>query len=143
MFSCVGGAIATLLSTDLVTSYGTEDITVNTTSFGSPRVFDKTTAVFVDSIKTGGGLNYYRVINFGDPAPPVPPHQLGHTHVGTAVWYAESLPGSYDDKWTIVKTFDYDGVIHVRNYFKDSVEFHMLDGTRGYINRLICESQCE
>jgi predicted lipase len=55
-------------------------------NFGSPRVGNlEFTKFFEENIK-----NSFRIVNFKDMVPHLPPEDIGFKHIGTEVWMLEN-----------------------------------------------------
>ena len=77
----LGGALATILSFDLIYNNYSYDILL--TTFGSPRVGNK------EFVKYFEKLNLYskRITHYYDIVPHVPQAKLGYMHISQEIWY--------------------------------------------------------
>lgn len=80
----IGAAIATLAAAELRSM----NHSVDTYTFGSPRVGNSAFATFVTNQAPGLGQNY-RMTHFNDPVPQIPPIWVGYEHTSPEYWLSD------------------------------------------------------
>lgn len=80
----LGGALAILCTADLKTSIGTVDYTY---TYGQPRVGNQ---AFVDWYQATNP-NTFRLIDYADIVPHLPPSNLGFLHSSHQIWYQRGM----------------------------------------------------
>jgi hypothetical protein len=80
----LGGALAILCTADLKNLFGTVDLTY---TFGQPRVGNQAFANWFQATHP----NIYRLIDYADIVPHLPPSNLGFLHSSHQVWYQRGM----------------------------------------------------
>lgn len=80
----LGGALAILCTADLKNIFGNVDLTY---TFGQPRVGNQAFASWFQSTHP----NIYRLIDYADIVPHLPPSNTGFLHSNTEVWYQRGM----------------------------------------------------
>ena len=80
----LGGALAILCTAELKLLFGTVDLTY---TFGQPRVGNQ---AFVDWF-TGYNPNTYRLVDYADIVPHLPPSNIGFLHSSHQIWYQRGM----------------------------------------------------
>lgn len=96
----LGGALATLAVADLVTNYANLANQLYLYTYASPRVGDE---AFATSIRDAAP-NSYRVLNFSDVVPMVPPMELSkdrYTHIGQEWMFLDYAGGDVSESHAV------------------------------------------
>ncbi len=80
----LGGALAILCTADLKNLFGNVDLTY---TFGQPRVGNQAFADWFEA----GHPNTYRLIDYADIVPHLPPSNLGFIHSSHQIWYQRGM----------------------------------------------------
>ena len=80
----LGGALAILCTADLKNLFGNVDLTY---TFGQPRVGNDAFASWFQAVHP----NVYRLIDYADVVPHLPPSNLGFLHGSHQIWYQRGM----------------------------------------------------
>lgn len=80
----LGGAMAILCAADLKNLFGNVD---STYTFGQPRVGNPAFASWFQSTHP----NTFRLVDYADIVPHLPPSNLGFVHSNTQAWYQRGM----------------------------------------------------
>lgn len=122
----LGGAISQCLAAELLHM---KKYKIALITFGSPRAFDPV----LNKKLQGYAFDkcHLRFVNFGDVVTAVPPVFLDFEHTGAPAYYEPD----FTDVWKVSKKDTSDSPFQ-RVWAAFDVEHHLMDGEKGYLNRL-------
>ncbi|KUJ19592.1 alpha/beta-hydrolase [Mollisia scopiformis] len=123
----IGAAIATLAAAELRSM----NYSVDTYTFGSPRVGDTAFATFVTDQAPALGNNY-RMTHFNDPVPQIPPTWIGYEHTTPEYWLSDGTDttNNYNASDVVMKRRNkyFHRFTYAHKFYNNTLPFRIRNG---------------